>query len=87
MFSAVQVAKVKAAACKLPADARVADVSVELPGAGAPRRRRGDQRVNLDGDGAPLAVGGRPQTLAVPVVDLDRDPDFAAKAAAGARPL
>ena len=29
-----------------------------------------DLRVHLDGHGAPLAVRGRPQTLAVPVVDL-----------------
>ncbi len=87
VFSAVQVAKVKAAACTPPADCRVADVAVELPGAGAARRRRGDLRVDLDGDGAPLAVRGRPQTLAVPVVDLHHRSRLRRQSQAGARPL
>ena len=43
-------------------------------------RRRGDLRVHLDGDGAPLAVRGRPQTLQYRSWIFITDPDFAAKA-------
>src|SRR4029077_13106617 len=42
---------------------RVADVSVELPGAGAARRRRGDLCVHLDGDGC---AAGCPRTPSNP---------------------
>src|SRR4029078_4899724 len=66
---------------------RPAAVAVVVPGAGAPRRRRRDRRVTFTGDRAPVAVRGRDQTLAVPVVDLHHRSRLRRQGATGARPL
>ena len=46
-----------------------------------------DLRVHLVGDGPPVAVRGRAQTLAVPVVDLHHRPRLRRQGQPGARPL
>ena len=65
---------------------RVADGSMVLPGTCLSRRCRGDLCVHLDGDDAPMAVRGCPQTLAVPVVDLHHRPRLRGQAS-GCSPL
>ena len=69
VFTAVQVAQVKALACTPPKD-RVAAVEMVVPGTGRARRQRRDLREHLALDSAQVAVRGCPQTVAVPVVDF-----------------
>src|SRR4029077_12772718 len=52
-FTPVQVARVKALACTPPAGQGLPPVAGVVPGAGPPRRRRRDLRVDLAGHGAP----------------------------------
>ena len=67
--------------------AGAAPVAVVVPGAGPPRRRRRDLRVDLAGHGAPVAVRGRAQTLAVPVVDLHHRSRLRRQGRPSARPV
>ena len=86
-FTAVQVAQVKAMACTPPADKGLPLSRWSCPELAAPRRRRRDRRVDLIGDGAPVAVRGCDQTLAVPVVDLHHRSRLRRQSATGARPV
>lgn len=61
--------------------------AVVVPGAGPPRRQRRGVRVDLADNGASLAVRGRDQTLAVPVVDLHHRPRLRGQGIPGARPV
>ena len=61
---------------------RATAVAVVVPGAGPADHRRRNLRVDLAGDGTPVAVAGRDQALAVPRSWIFiRDPNFQAKAA------
>ena len=74
VFTPVQVAQVKALACTPPAEAGLPLSRWSCPELARQAVSRGDLRVDLGVHGAPLAVRGRPQTLAVPVVDLHHRP-------------
>ena len=86
-FTAVQVAQVKAMACTPPDGRGVAAGAVVVPGAGPPRHRRRRLRVDLIGHGASVAVRGRAQTLAAPIVDLHHRPRLRRQGPPRARPL
>ena len=85
VFSPVQVAQVKAMACTPPKDAGQPLSRWSCPELAPAGRDRRDLPVDLAGHSAPLVVRGRPQTLAVPVVDLHHRPRLPAQGAAGAR--
>ena len=86
-FTAVQVARVKAMACTPPAGHGITAVAVVVPGPGRTGDHRRDLRVDIAGDHPPVAVAGRAQTVAVPVVDLHHRPRLRRQGATGARPL
>jgi len=65
--------------------ARAAPVAVERPGVGPAVGDRRHQR--LRHDGPPLAFAGRPQTLAVPIVDLHPGPAIRDEGGRRPRPL
>jgi hypothetical protein len=87
VFTPVQVAQVKAIACTPPKDAgRRCPAGPARNWPGKPSRRR-DLPIDLLVHGAPLAVRGRPQTVAIPVVDLHHRPRLPTQGAAGAGPV
>ena len=65
----------------------VAAVAVVVPGARAPGHRRRRLRVDLAGHGPSVALRGRAQTLAAPVVDLHHRPGLRRQSPPRARPL
>ena len=66
---------------------RFTAVAVVVPGAGRTGDHRRDLRVDIAGDHPPVAVRGRAQTVAVPVVDLHHRPRLCRQGATRARPL
>ena len=86
-FSAIQVARVKAMACTPPRDTGVTAVAVVVPGPRPSSSSPTKLRVDIAGDHPPVAVAGRAQTVAVPVVDLHHRPRLRRQGATGTRPL
>ena len=86
-FTAMQVAQVKAMACTPPDDAGLPLSRWWCPGAGAPGHRRRRLRVDLAGHGPSVALRGRAQTLAAPIVDLHHRPGLRRQSPPRARPL
>src|SRR5664280_2399388 len=62
-------------------------VPLVVPGTGPAGRDRRDLPIDLTVNGAPLVVRGRPQTLAVPIVDLHHRPRLPGQGAAGTGPV
>ena len=80
-----QVAAVKAWACQLPTEHELPLSRWSAPGVGPAVGDRRHQR--LRHDGPPLAFAGRPQTLAVPIVDLHPGPAIRDEGGRRPRPL
>ncbi len=86
-FTAVQVARVKGDCLHATGRGGGAAVAVVVPGTGEPGRRRRGLRVDFARHGAPVAVAGRAQTLATPVLDLHHRPRLRRQGDPRARPL
>ena len=84
VFTAVQVAQVKALACTPPEDSGLPLSRWSCPELAVQAVSGGICESHLAVDGAPVAVRGRPQTVAVPVVDLHHRSRLRAQGAAGA---
>ena len=70
-----------------PQGLRATVVALVVPGAGPADHRRRNLRVDLAGDGTPVAVAGRAQTVAVPVVDLHLRSRLRRQSPTGTRPV
>src|SRR5664279_2087130 len=62
-------------------------VPLVMPGTGPAGRDRRDLPIDLADHGATVVVRGRPQAVAVPIVDLHHRPRLPAKGAAGTGPV
>ena len=70
-----------------PQGLRATVVALVVPGAGPADHRRRNLRVDLAGDGTPVAVAGRAQTVAVSVVDLHLRSRLRRQSPTGTRPV